>query len=184
MWVGHWFPSLPHTMSHALSVFALHLTQTAQVSVPSPFKHDFKFAIVEDSHKPKSLSSGCTYKTQAMFIEKSSRISKIYLIYFLLYFLLRKLIIFWCSSQGHWDISHAVFNFLNNGGHKNKHACWEEAWGFHFSSLCSVEKWFMKLWKNIELKILNRMNKRLFSKTAFLIIVLDYLRFKIRLKSD
>lgn len=52
-WADHWFSSLPHTMTHALSVFALHLTQTAPVSVSSPFKHEFRFAIVKDSHKQR-----------------------------------------------------------------------------------------------------------------------------------
>ena len=67
----------------------------------------------------EGLASGHTRKTGAKFIEKSTRISEMHLIEHLaLCFLLRQLIMFWHSSQGHRDISH----FLNNGSHKDKPA--------------------------------------------------------------
>lgn len=76
------FSSLSHTMTHALSVFALLPTQTACISVPWPFKHTLRLAFVKAHTNWEGLASGHTEKTRAKFIEKSSRILEMYLIHF------------------------------------------------------------------------------------------------------
>lgn len=125
--MGRSLSSLPHTMTHALSVFALHLAQTAFVSVPLPFKHTLRLAFVKTHTNREGLASGRTWKTGAKFIEKSTRISDMHLIHFALCFLLQQLIMFWHSDQGHRDISRALFHFLNNGSHKDQSTFGEEA---------------------------------------------------------
>lgn len=120
VWVGRSFSSLSHTMTHALSVFALHLTQTACVSVLLPFKHTLRLAFVKTHTNREGLAPGRNGKTRAKFIEKSTRISEMHLIHFAPCFLRRQLIIFWHSNQGHRDISCALFHVLNNGSHEDK----------------------------------------------------------------
>lgn len=70
-------------MTRALSVFALHLAQTALVSVPFAIQAHCEARFCEDAHKPgEGLASGRAGKTGAKFIEKSSRISEMHLILF------------------------------------------------------------------------------------------------------
>lgn len=107
-------------MTHALSVFALHLAQTALVSVPLPFKRTLRLAFVKTHTNPGRL--GRARKTQGpKFIEKSTRISEMHLIHVAMCFSPPgKLIMCWHSNQGHRDISRVLFHFLDNGSRKDK----------------------------------------------------------------
>lgn len=119
VWAGLSFSSPSHTMTHALSVFALHLAQTALVSVPLPFKH-FEVCFCEDVHKPgKAWPQVALAKRGPSSLRNQLEFEKCtwYMLPCVFPFFL---IMFWHSSQGHRDIRRVLFHFAHNGSHKDK----------------------------------------------------------------
>lgn len=145
--VGLSFSSLSHTMTHALSVFALLPTQTACVSVPWPFKHTLRLAFVKAHTNWEGLASGHTEKTRAKFIEKSSRILEMYLIHFSQCFLHTSdnVFAFQSGSQRYWPHIFSITVTKTN-------VLWGRSWHGEFTKPVeahrphSVTEQFIKMW--------------------------------------
>lgn len=141
------FSSLSHTMTHALSVFALLPTQTACVSVPWPFKHTLRLAFVKAHTNWEGLASGHTEKTRAKFIEKSSRILEMYLIHFSQCFLHTSdnVLAFQSGSQRYWPHIFSITVTKTN-------VLWGRSWHGEFTKPVeahrphSVTEQFIKMW--------------------------------------
>lgn len=149
VWGGRWFSSRPsHTMSRALSVFALRTTQTASPRRSSTARG--LLFVKARANLGQGLASGCTRGETSgpSSLRNNLEFQRCAWVHLTFATPIKR---FRLAGQGHGD--NAAFRSPNYGTiAKANRQPRRRSWYTSRLRFGSVEKWFVKMWKNNQLQ--------------------------------